>query len=257
MNPIQTDKINGVIYKTTNVVNGQWYIGKDENNNSSYLGSGVYLNRAISKYGRESFKKEILFECNSREELCISEIEFIKKYNAVNDPLSYNIATGGNGGNTIAGMTSIDKINFSEKMKEIYVTMPIDKKKSRSQKISKALSGKAKSKEHKDKISLSKTGVKQSLDTIDKKRKISKDLYDKGIISLPKNVWIGRKHKDETKLLLSSIKSGTKNTKTRLFNDEQQTIIYNLFLSGTSIKELSEKYNTSCPTIRRYIKEIL
>lgn len=30
-----------VIYKTTNLTNGKIYVGKDEKNNSSYLGSGI------------------------------------------------------------------------------------------------------------------------------------------------------------------------------------------------------------------------
>ena len=40
-----------VIYKTTNLLNGKYYIGKDEKNNSDYLGSGKILKLAINKNG--------------------------------------------------------------------------------------------------------------------------------------------------------------------------------------------------------------
>ena len=39
-----------VIYKTTNLVNGKQYIGKDTKNNPTYLGSGTFLKKAIQKY---------------------------------------------------------------------------------------------------------------------------------------------------------------------------------------------------------------
>jgi hypothetical protein len=63
-----------IIYKTTNLINGKIYIGKDSKNNSKYLGSGLLLKRAILKYGKENFKKEILEECSSIEELNQREI---------------------------------------------------------------------------------------------------------------------------------------------------------------------------------------
>jgi len=43
-----------IIYKTTNLINGKYYIGKDKYNNPSYLGSGFILYQAIKKYGKEN-----------------------------------------------------------------------------------------------------------------------------------------------------------------------------------------------------------
>ena len=45
-----------IIYKTTNLVNGKIYIGKDSKNNPNYLGSGNLLKKALIKYGKENFK---------------------------------------------------------------------------------------------------------------------------------------------------------------------------------------------------------
>lgn len=43
----------GYVYQTINLINGKKYIGKHKSNvfDESYKGSGVYLSRAIKKYG--------------------------------------------------------------------------------------------------------------------------------------------------------------------------------------------------------------
>lgn len=101
-----------VVYKTTNLVNGKIYVGKDENNNPNYIGSGYALKPAIKKYGKENFKKEILEECSNSHELCKREMFWINTLNALDPKIGYNIAEGGTGGNTFAGKTSeeMDKI---------------------------------------------------------------------------------------------------------------------------------------------------
>jgi hypothetical protein len=45
-----------IVYKTINLIDGKIYIGQDLNNNPDYLGSGIYLKRAIKKHGRNNFK---------------------------------------------------------------------------------------------------------------------------------------------------------------------------------------------------------
>lgn len=89
-----------IIYKTTNLINGKFYVGKDERNKPSYLGSGIKLNRAIRKYGRENFVKEVIEVCSTKEELNEREKYWIKETKA--QELGYNIADGGWGGNTIS-----------------------------------------------------------------------------------------------------------------------------------------------------------
>lgn len=86
-----------IIYKTINLKNNKYYIGQDKKNNPEYLGSGLLLNRAIKKYGRENFTKEILCECKTKKELNDMEIYWIKISNSIS-PNGYNISTGGEGG---------------------------------------------------------------------------------------------------------------------------------------------------------------
>ena len=86
-----------VIYKTTNIINKKYYIGKDAKNSKNYLGSGVALNNAIKKYGKENFTKEILCYCIDLCDLNQKEIEYVNE-EIVNDPMSYNLVLGGQGG---------------------------------------------------------------------------------------------------------------------------------------------------------------
>lgn len=55
------------IYMTTNLINGKKYIGQHKGKvNDSYLGSGTTITKAIQKYGKENFKKDILCMCATR-----------------------------------------------------------------------------------------------------------------------------------------------------------------------------------------------
>lgn len=87
-----------VIYKVINKINGKWYIGKDAANRSYYYGSGVAISNAIKKYGKDNFVKVILEECVNKAQLIEREKYWITATNAVNDPMSYNLAPGGEGG---------------------------------------------------------------------------------------------------------------------------------------------------------------
>jgi group I intron endonuclease len=87
-----------IIYKTTNLINGKIYIGQDSNNNPNYYGSGLFLKRAVRKYGKINFRKEILAECGSKEMLNELEIFFIALYRKkFGKETLYNISAGGDG----------------------------------------------------------------------------------------------------------------------------------------------------------------
>lgn len=111
------------VYLTTNLVNGKQYIGQHYGElDDSYIGSGNILKKAINKYGKNSFKKDILEICEDYDSVNIAEKEWIAHYNAVMDENFYNIATGGFNSNPCAGL--------SEEMQNI-----------RKQKLSKAVKG--------------------------------------------------------------------------------------------------------------------
>lgn len=87
------------IYLTTNLVTNEKYIGKHYGETiDNYLGSGTILLRAIEKYRKENFKREILHISETKEENSEKEKEYILKYNAVKDRKFYNIHAGGEGG---------------------------------------------------------------------------------------------------------------------------------------------------------------
>lgn len=83
------------VYKTTNLINGKYYIGahKTNNPNDSYMGSGVALLNAMKKYGRENFIKEILFTFDNQDQMFMKEKELVEI-----GEHTYNIMVGGKGG---------------------------------------------------------------------------------------------------------------------------------------------------------------
>ena len=80
-----------VIYKTTNLRNGKYYIGKQKKYTKKYFGSGSALKFALKKYGRKNFRKDILEICHSEAELQEKELAWIDKVDAVNDKNCYNL----------------------------------------------------------------------------------------------------------------------------------------------------------------------
>lgn len=84
-----------IIYKTTNLINGKIYIGQDSKNKNGYLGSGQNIKRAIKKYGKQNFKKEIIEKCNSIDELNNREKYWINFYNSKDGKIGYNLSNGG------------------------------------------------------------------------------------------------------------------------------------------------------------------
>lgn len=88
-----------LIYKITNTINNKFYVGKHKTKNKedSYFGSGLLLERAVEKYGKKSFVKEITYECSSEEEMNQMEADIVdEEFIARLD--TYNIKLGGEGG---------------------------------------------------------------------------------------------------------------------------------------------------------------
>ena len=108
------------IYLTTNIINGMKYIGKHYGElDDTYLGSGKLLKADIAKYGKEYFQKSIIYISNDDLENSEKEKQFIALYNAVSNPLFYNIHEGGSGGNTTAGYSPEEKKALRRKLSEV------------------------------------------------------------------------------------------------------------------------------------------
>lgn len=88
-----------ILYKTTNTINGKYYIGihKTDNLNDGYLGSGVLLKQSIKKYGKENFVRIILSEEENYERLNELEREIVNE-EFVKRRDTYNLEIGGRGG---------------------------------------------------------------------------------------------------------------------------------------------------------------
>ena len=87
------------IYKTTNLINGKYYIGMHSTNelNDGYIGSGKRLWYSINKYGIENFICEILEFLPDRNALANREKELVNEDTLI-DPDCMNLQTGGGGG---------------------------------------------------------------------------------------------------------------------------------------------------------------
>lgn len=98
------------IYRTTNLINGKTYIGKHqtENPNDSYIGSGRALKAAIKKYGKENFKKEVLYVFDTEEEMDLKEKELVNEEFYSKDD-NYNCGPGGEGGAHFKGKKHSDE----------------------------------------------------------------------------------------------------------------------------------------------------
>jgi group I intron endonuclease len=89
------------IYLTTNMITGKRYVGQHAANDkiNDYFGSGLLLNKAIKKYGKSNFTKEIIENCVSEQQLNKREEYWIKEKNTIN-PNGYNISGSGYGNGT-------------------------------------------------------------------------------------------------------------------------------------------------------------
>ena len=98
------------VYKTTNTLNGRFYIGKHITTDldDGYMGSGVRLLQAMEQCGRENFKREILFKAKDEMLLDQAEKVCIKSALANDKRRCYNVVNGG-GGNRKSVDTIIKK----------------------------------------------------------------------------------------------------------------------------------------------------
>ena len=83
-------------YRITNGINGKVYYGihSTDNLDDGYMGSGKLIMKAVKKYGRENFTKDIIMFFDSRNKLSEYEKQFVNE-KLINDPNCYNLIRGG------------------------------------------------------------------------------------------------------------------------------------------------------------------
>ena len=148
----------GYIYETTNLINGKKYIGKHKSSkfDNKYYGSGIGINNALNKYGKENFKVIILEEVHTNQkDLDLRETYWIEYYNAVKDKNYYNRSYGGE---------NEGWAGFNRAVKENLIKHPMKGRPSPNR-------GKLLSEEVKTKISIANKGKSR---TIEQKSYISK-----------------------------------------------------------------------------------
>jgi len=152
------------IYKTTNLVNGKYYIGMHttDNLNDGYIGSGKRLWYSINKYGKENFKCEILEMLPDRSSLKERERELVNE-DLLKDPMCINLKVGGIGGN----LGRDGEYLGGDKFKGAHLYWKIPENKERLKKL-----------------------VSEN----------NKKLYKEGKLFYFKCDWVGRRHKEETKI---------------------------------------------------------
>lgn len=101
-----------IIYKITNLLTNQEYVGshKTKNINDTYYGSGSLIKKALKEFKKENFKKEILEHFETHIDAIKMEGFYIKKFNTLY-PNGYNINPD--------GTTYLGTHKLSEEGKEI------------------------------------------------------------------------------------------------------------------------------------------
>jgi|ERR1035437_3653246 group I intron endonuclease len=93
------------IYKITNIINQKIYIGQTNNpnlrwsqhkSNAKYSRGNQIITKAITKYGSNNFKFEVISTCLPQCDVDLTEEQIIGQYDSRNKIIGYNIDPGGN-----------------------------------------------------------------------------------------------------------------------------------------------------------------
>lgn len=104
------------------MLNEKTYVGihSTKNLNDGYLGSGIALQKAIKKYGKENFTMIPLAFFDSRNE-ALEEESFIVNLKWVNDKNNYNLSGGGTANKVTSEETKL-KLSKALKGREVWNT---------------------------------------------------------------------------------------------------------------------------------------
>lgn len=234
------------IYCITNKINGKQYIGKRKNDNDYYMGSGIYIKRAIEKYGRENFTKTIL-DTFTGEDWRTKEIYWINKMNS-KIPFGYNIANGGSGTSGVPGWCKGLTKDIEPRLKN---SGKMRSKQTKGKKYEQFLCPEAakKMRDFQRKSVIEKWGKQKGEKFIKQKSLSFKDQYGekraKIIAQKISKSNMGKKHTPQNKEKIRLHKLGEKNPNYKHIPQETQKQIKELFLSGINISQISKRVGFS------------
>lgn len=128
----------GYIYLITNLINGKKYVGQTINDvetrmrshrqfAKSYLRDKskktLFIDKAISKYGWENFKVDVLEEC-CQDQLNDREIYWISELNTLDDKIGYNVSPGG--GNSAGHTDETKELIRQSSLDRVWITNGIE-----------------------------------------------------------------------------------------------------------------------------------
>ncbi len=186
-----------IIYKIENNINGKIYIGLTTKGLGKRIAQHVienksHVQRALNKYGLQSFTISVIDEADSKEILCEKEQYWIKFYDC-KSPKGYNLTDGGDGlinpsksvrkrisktlkkkhivttGFSGRNHSEESKRKISVSMKKVFESTNLGKK------ISKANKGKKRSEEFKRALSLARKGVPRGKEFCELMTKINRE----------------------------------------------------------------------------------
>lgn len=98
------------LYKITNKIDGKIYVGVHRTHDlqDGYMGSGLYIKRAIAFHGVKNFKKDILEFFDSVDEMFDKESMIVNE-NFLKRKDTYNVCLGGTGGNVHIALAAFRK----------------------------------------------------------------------------------------------------------------------------------------------------
>ena len=148
-----------IVYKTTNIINGHYYIGVHKQFTDSfdgYLGSGTGLKRAIEKHGIENFQRHTLFSFDNVEDAYDKESELLNSLYKLNE--CYNMRPGGRG---IRGKIHFHSDEWRKKVSDAHKGKKLSEK--TIEKIKNYDKSYMKTDEYRNKMSQVKKGIKSKM----------------------------------------------------------------------------------------------
>lgn len=206
----------GYIYETTNLINGNKYIGQKKSNKflgNSYLGSGMIFVKAVNKYGKENFNVELICFCDTKKDLDAAERFYISQANAVKSSNYYNIGIGGQGGELFKGhMHSEASRNLMSNKRKGKRTLPEDFHQTEYQKHCMRMMSKIDGNPMKGKKHTEETKLKMRLNHYDCRKE--------------NNSFYGKHHTEETKKRISETSKGRNAGKLWINNGVTRKLVY-------------------------------